>query len=108
MERRPVGAESRERIGRWGADAVLGRKGGVRFTALADGKSRFPICRKTRKKTKEEVNKEILEALKNEPCLSITPDRGKGFAGCRELSKKLGVKSYFPLPFAYGSALGVD
>ncbi len=44
-----------------------------------------------KKKTKEEVNKEIYEALKNETCFSITPDRGKEFAGYEELGKKLGV-----------------
>ena len=51
-----------------------------------------------RKKTKEEVSKEILEALKSEPCFSITPDRGREFAGYRGLSRKLGAKFYFPLP----------
>ena len=98
IEQRPLEAENREQIGHWEADTVLGKKGGVCFTTLTDRKSRFLICRKTKKKTKEEVNKEILEALKNEPCFSITPDRGKEFAGYRELSKKLGIKFYFPLP----------
>lgn len=98
IEQRPVEAESREQIGHWEADTVLGKKGGVCFTTLTDRKSRFLICRRTRKKTKEEVNREMLEALKSEPRFSITPDRGKEFSGYRELSKKLGVKFYFPLP----------
>ena len=36
------------------------------------------------------------EALESGPRLSIAPDRGKGFPGYRELSKKLGVKFYPP------------
>ena len=98
IDERPIEAESRQRIGDWEADTVLGKKGGVCLTTLTDRKSRFLICRKTRKKTRGEVNKEILEALKSEPCFSITPDRGKEFSGYRELGKKLGVKFYFPLP----------
>ena len=97
IEQRTMDANDRSEIGHWEADTVLGKKGGVCFTTLTDRKSRFLICRKTKKKTKEEVNKEIVEALKNEPCFSITPDRGKEFAGYREVSKKLGVKFFFPL-----------
>ena len=44
------------------------------------------------------MSKEIPEALKSEPCFSITPDRGREFAGYRGLSRKLGAKFYFPLP----------
>ena len=93
---RPVEAETREQIGHWEADAVLGKKGGVCFTAPADRKSRFLICRRTRKKTKEEVSREMSEALKSGPRFSITPDRGKEFSDYRDLGKKLGVKFYSP------------
>ena len=84
----------REEIGRREADAVLGRKGGACFTTLTGRKSGFLICRKA----KEEASREILRALENGPCFSITPDRGREFSGCRELGRKLGAKFYFPLP----------
>ena len=113
MEQRPVEAETRgEQTGHREADAVLGKKGGVRFTTLTDGKSRFPICRTGRRGqrrpeeenkrqgilNKNHLNKEIPEALKSEPCFSITPDRGREFAGYGGLSRKPGAKFCFPLP----------
>ena len=58
----------------------------------------FSSCKRQGVLNKNYLNKGIPEALENEPCFFITPDRGKEFSGYRELSKKLGVKFYFSLP----------
>ena len=98
IEERPKEANNRSEIGHWEADTVIGKVGGVCFTTLTDRKTRFLICCKTKKKTAEEVNKSIINALRNEPCFSITSDRGKEFSRYKEVSKDLKVKFYFPLP----------
>ena len=95
IEERPKEANNRSEIGHWEADTVLGKIGGLCLTTLTDRKTRFLICLKTKKKTAEEVNKSIIEALKHEPCFSITPDRGKEFSRYKEISKDLKVKGSF-------------
>ena len=57
IDERPIEAESRQRIGDWEADTVLGKKGGVCFTTLTDRKSRFLICR-TRRGEKRRLEEE--------------------------------------------------
>lgn len=98
IDERPKEAEDRSEIGHWEADTVLGKKDGICFVTLTDRKSRFLICATAKSKSAEEVNNVIYDVLKDEPCLSITPDRGKEFSWHRKLSKKLKVKFYFPLP----------
>ena len=92
IEERPKEANERKEIGHWEVDTVMGKIGGLCLTTLTDRKTRFLICLKTKKKTAEEVNKSIIEALKHEPCFSIIPDRGKEFSRYKEISKDLKVK----------------
>lgn len=40
----------------------------------------------------------LIEALKDKPLESITPDRGKDFARHAKITAELGVEFYFPPP----------
>lgn len=96
---RPKEANERLRIGDWEADTVLGKHGKACFVTLADRKSRFLICRKAAGKKAPVVKDVMINALKNEPVETITPDRGKEFAEHRFISEQLkGKQFYFPLP----------
>lgn len=96
---RPSEANERSRIGDWEADTVLGKHGKACLVTLDDRKSRFLICRKAAGKKSAAVKDVIIDALKNEPVETITPDRGKEFAEHRTITEELGGKQfYFPLP----------
>ena len=101
LSERPQAADKRERIGDWEADTVIGSKGKDRacLVTLVDRRSRFLIAGKAASKKALPVSKVIIEALKDQPCYSITPDRGKEFAAHPQISEALGnVKVYFPFP----------
>ncbi len=96
---RPAEAENRSRIGDWEADTVLGKVGKSCLVTLVDRSSRYLLSSKAEYKKANEVRDTMIGCLKNEPCFSITPDRGKEFAKHSEVSAELdNVKFYFPLP----------
>lgn len=78
---RPKDADQRVRIRDWKADTILGQTG--------KAKSKKAAC----------VGEVMIHTLKNQPCYSITPDRGKEFALHAQVSDALEkVRFYFPYP----------
>lgn len=99
IEERPVEAQDRLRIGDWEADTVVGKAGGEVLVTLVDRKSRFLLCAKSASKKAASVTTAInalLEPLKAENRLTITPDRGKEFSNYREIEELFGLVVYFP------------
>lgn len=98
---RPKDADQRVRIGDWEADTILGQTGKEKacLVTLVDRKSRFLIAGKAKSKKAACVGEVMINALKNQPCYSITPDRGKEFALHAQVSDVLEkVRFYFPYP----------
>ncbi len=96
---RPNEANSRERIGDWEADTVVCKKNHSCFVTLTDRKSRFLLSKKIEAKNSICVRDALIDLLRNEPCYTITPDRGKEFAKHAEVTAALnGLPFYFPLP----------
>ena len=85
-------------MGDFEADTVAGKLNQECLLTLTDRKSRYLICRKLKSRTSEELNAAIIDALKDEPLESITPDRGKEFARHAQITAELGVNFYFPPP----------
>lgn len=98
IDERPKEANNRERIGHWEADTVLGVTGKACLITLVDRKSRYLIAEKLSKKTAAEVNRAMERIFSRQPCLTVTPDRGKEFAKYKEVTEILDVEFYFPLP----------
>lgn len=99
IEERPIEANNRSRLGDWEADTVAGKTGKACVVTLVDRKSRFLIAKKIARKNSKLVAEAIVESLENEPCESITPDRGKEFSQHEYVSEKLDkVQFYFPKP----------
>lgn len=99
LTERPKEAEERSRIGDWEADTVAGKTGGPCLLTLVDRKSLFTKAVKIPKKTAAYVKEGMIACLKDAPCYTITPDRGKEFARHEEISEALnGVPFYFPEP----------
>lgn len=96
---RPNEANNRERIGDWEADTIAGKKNSSCLVTLTDRKSRFLLSKKIKTKNSICVRNALIDLLKNEPCYTITPDRGKEFARHSEVTAALNEKPfYFPLP----------
>ncbi len=99
LEERPKEANERKRIGDWEADTMMGKIGKACLITLVDRKSLFTKAVKSPQKTAGNVRDGIIACLKNEPCNTITPDRGKEFAYHEEISQALNdVPFYFPKP----------
>lgn len=99
IESRPLSAQTRSRFGHWEADTVIGKRGKKCLLTLNDRKSRFLIARKAERKNAKCINRQMIKALSGVTVKSITPDRGKEFAGHSEVTEALGgVQFYFPGP----------
>ena len=99
LSARPPEAQARERLGDWEADTVAGVVGGAVLLTLVDRKSRYLRCVRLEKKTADGVNAAMIEALREQTVLSITPDRGKEFARHAVVAEALGIKIYIPPPY---------
>ena len=98
LSERPEAANKRERIGDWEFDTVVGKKDKACLVTGVDRKSRFLKVGRSPNKKSDEVNEVMIALLKDEPCYTITPDRGSEFKRYEEVAKELNVEFYFPEP----------
>jgi transposase, IS30 family len=108
IKKRPKDVFKRKTIGHWEADTVeSGRIGSQRkskycFVTLLERKSRIYIAKLLPDRTEINVTKAIIEVLSgfpNDQVKTITCDRGKEFAGYKEIEKKLNCDMYFADPY---------
>lgn len=101
VSERPVDATLRLKLGHWEGDTVLGKQSRACLLTWVDRKSRYLLAAKLSRKTKAEVSAATIELMRSQGphrCQTLTPDRGKEFAGHVDISSELGVLFYFPLP----------
>lgn len=98
ISERPAAADSRSELGHWEGDTVAGREGGACLLTLVDRKSGLLVGGKQPRKRAEQTGKAMVRALKGQPCLSVTLDRGKEFAGHAAVTEATGAECYFALP----------
>ena len=98
LSERPEEANSRMRMGDWEADTVIGKEGHSCAVTLVDRKSRFLLLEKVPSRNAMNVCSALSSMLCGRPLFSVTPDRGKEFASHEEVTRRLGVQFYFPLP----------
>ncbi len=99
---------SRTTYGHWEADTVESgrinhqRKSKYVFVTLAERKSRLYIAKLVPNKSSEVVTKAIIEMLSEFPdelVQTITCDRGKEFAGYKDVEEELNCDMYFADPY---------
>ena len=104
LEERPAEAETREVIGHWEADTVIGKTGSECVVTLVDRCSRFLLADKAEKKSSKAVKDTIISLFKAVPpdmLKTITSDRGKEFSRHAEITEELNdTQFYFPQPHA--------
>lgn len=99
LSQRPEEANSRERLGDWEADTVIGKQGKACLVTMNDRKSLYLLLGKSDGKNAGSVKKVMIKLLEGKPCETITPDRGTEFAGHEDVTDALGgVQFYFPPP----------
>jgi transposase, IS30 family len=94
VEERPAEADARSRLGDWEDGTVVGT-GSACLLVLADRASRLLLAGRCRHDSAS-VSRAEVALLEGRPLETVTPDRGKEFAGHADVTKALGgVQFYF-------------
>lgn len=101
IHKRPAIVETKERIGDFEADTIIGKDHEQSIVTLVDRHSKFTLMRKAPTKEAYEVTQAILSLM--EPLRgivqTITSDNGKEFAYHAHIEQKLGIDFYFAEPY---------
>lgn len=104
IDERPEEALTRQCIGHWEADTVIGKASESCLITITDRCSRFLLSAKVSRKASNAVSEKMIQLLSTLPTdylKSITPDRGKEFAKHSAVTSALnGIQFYFPQPHA--------
>ena len=109
IKKRPKEVYKRNTFGHWEADTVVSGKldnytlkSKYCFVSLAERKSRLYLVKWIPNRKEETVTNAIIELLKdfpNEAIKTITCDRGKEFAGWKQIEEELNTNMYFADPY---------
>jgi len=102
ISKRPEIVNSRERVGDFEVDLVIGANHKGALLTINDLTTGYTKVRKLATKNAKEVAKMIVKVLKPfaKLCKTITSDNGKEFAEHEYVSKQLNVDFYFADPYA--------
>ncbi len=102
IEDRPAIVDTKERIGDWEIDTIIGGNHKQAIVTLTERYTRFTLMAKVKQRTASQVAEVTIEMLK--PYMSnlhtITADNGKEFANHEEISRELMVDFYFAHPYS--------
>ena len=102
IEQRPAVVDTRQRLGDWEADTMIGKRHKQAIVTLVERKSRLVLLRKVEQRTADAVEDAVTHLL--EPWVSeahtITSDNGKEFAHHERIAEKLNIDFYFAHPNA--------
>jgi len=103
IDRRPTEVETRERIGDWEADTIVGKGHRMALVTLVDRKTRFTLIKKVERYTAPLVKQAMIDLLSvydREKILTITCDNGKEFSQHEAVAETLKTKVYFAHPYS--------
>jgi len=98
---RDIAANTKERIGDFEADTIIGKDHKQAIVTLVDRHSKFTLMQMVNSKEAFEVSRAILKLLKPLQAIvkTITSDNGKEFAYFQEIERKLQCQFYFAEPY---------
>lgn len=102
IDERPSIVDSRNRIGDWEGDTIIGsHTGGAVIASMVERKSRFTVLSKPKNKTTTEVIKSINQHMLplSDLVHTITLDNGREFALHKRMSAVLDADVYFAKPY---------
>ena len=102
LDRRPVGANNRSRLGHWEGDTIIGKNHQGAALTLVDRKSRFTLIEPLGRRTAENTRKAIERSLGQYPeqAKSLTLDNGKEFTQHKQIEDSLSLPVFFARPYA--------
>jgi len=102
IEERPEIVDTRERLGDWEADTILGKGRCHAIVTLTERKSRLALLSKVERRTAELVGEAIIHLLQPLTDLlhTITGDNGKEFAQHQRIARELKIDFFFAHPYS--------
>jgi IS30 family transposase len=102
IDERPAIVDSRQRLGDWEVDTLIGKGHRHAIVSLTERKSRLALLRKVKRKTAQAVANAVIELLKPLPIRTqtITADNGKEFADHERIARDLRADVYFAHPYS--------
>jgi IS30 family transposase len=102
IDERPAIVDTRQRLGDWEVDTIIGKGHRHAIVSLVERKSRLALLRKVERKTAQDVADAVIELLKSLPVRThtITADNGKEFADHERITKELKTDIYFAHPYS--------
>jgi IS30 family transposase len=104
IDDRPAFVDTRERLGDWEVDTIVGkgRRGAIVF--LTERKSRLALLYKVERRTAKAVADAVIQLLTPLKALThtITSDNGKEFADHERIAESLRTEIYFAHPYSTG------
>lgn len=101
IDERPKIVDSKERIGDWEIDTMIGKGHSGAIVTIVERATMFTLTARVNSKEARAVTDATIKLLKPYKVAlhSITADNGKEFAYHEEITKKLGVPVYFAHPY---------
>ncbi|WP_319476731.1 IS30 family transposase [Marispirochaeta aestuarii] len=98
---RPAAVETREELGHWEGDTVIGKDRYHCILTLVERKSGFVIIKKLRSRTVKEVTAAAIRSIRTHHKLfkTITFDNGVEFHGYKKIEEVFPVICYFATPY---------
>jgi len=102
IDERPGIVDTRQRLGDWEVDTIIGKGHRQAIVSLTERKSRLALLRKVERKTAQAVSDAVIELLETLPVQThtITADNGKEFADHERIARDLCAKVFFAHPYS--------
>jgi IS30 family transposase len=102
IDERPAIVDTRQRLGDWEVDTIIGKGHRHAVVSLVERKSRLALLRKVESRTAQAVADAVVELMKSLPVRThtITADNGKEFADHERIAKELKTDIYFAHPYS--------
>jgi IS30 family transposase len=102
IDQRPAIVDTRQRLGDWEVDTIIGKGHRHAIVSLTERKSRLALLRKVERKTARAVADAVIELLGSLPTRThtITADNGKEFGDHERIADDLHAEVYFAHPYA--------
>ncbi len=102
IDERPAIVDTRQRLGDWEVDTIIGKGHRHAIVSLTERKSRLALIRKVERKTAQAVANAVIELMKSLPVRThtITADNGKEFADHELIARDLRTDVYFAHPYS--------
>jgi IS30 family transposase len=102
IDERPAIVDTRQRLGDWEVDTIIGKGHHQAIVSLTERKARLALLRKVERKTSQAVADAVIELLKtlSVQIHTITADNGKEFADHERIARDLRTNVYFAHPYS--------